>query len=297
MALDLARSSTAYVTLEPCAHHGKTPPCAHALLQAGVSKVVIAVPDPNPLASGGIKLLEEAGVGVELGMLADLATEANFRWLRAMRLGRPYVTAKAAISLDGQIALASGESRWITNEASRRAGQRLRAEHSAILVGRRTIALDNPKLTVRAHRLNNQPTRVVLDPNARLTGREAVFHGRGPSMWVIGPEVAAAKSRAEIVRLPMPSSSFEPRTVLASLWERGLTSVLVEGGGETITRFVEAGLVDEIQLFMAPILIGTGTPWIRIPPLKDLQNASRFRLVGIKRRDDDLNLVYRVPLV
>ncbi|MCU0315320.1 MAG: bifunctional diaminohydroxyphosphoribosylaminopyrimidine deaminase/5-amino-6-(5-phosphoribosylamino)uracil reductase RibD [Fimbriimonadaceae bacterium] len=250
---ELARGATAFVTLEPCNHTGRTGPCTTALTQAGVAEVVFAVNDPNPVAAGGSEVLAQAGVSVSSGLLGQEAREANRIWLTAQEKGRPFVIVKAAITLDGRIAWPDGSSRWITGEEARAAAHFLRGETAAILVGWRTIAVDDPMLTARRDGVVNQPLRVVLDPDKRLSGEEEVFRQPGETLW-LGDSIPSPK------RTLLPN--LKPKTILAELWNRGVTSLLVEGGGVTIRNFVESGLVDELHLFLAPRLFGDGTRWL-----------------------------------
>ncbi len=268
-----AKGATAYVTLEPCNHFGKTPPCANALLEAGVSKVVIACADPNPFASGGAKALRKAGVNVEMGLLKTEAEEENEIWLTAMKLGRPYVVVKAAASLDGRVAMPTGESKWITGPEARKAGHRLRAEMGAVLVGRGTVQADDPKLTARIHGVRNQPLRVVLDPTARLTGNEALFRQPGESLWVVAK---GSKRREGQIEAPTGSDGFDLSALLKALWKRGLTGLLVEGGPRTIGAFLRAGLVDRIDLFLAPKVLLAGPTWA------ELEGSDKTREISLK---------------
>lgn len=265
-----ARGADAFVTLEPCNHFGRTPPCSHALLASGVRRVVVAVPDPNPRAAGGGGYLEERGIPTEFGLLAGEAAAANVQFLFAMREGRPHVVVKVAAGLDGRIALPTGESRWITGVAARRAGHRLRAECGAVLVGRRTVQADDPELTARIPGVVNPPLRIVLDPDGRLSGTERIFNEQAPSRHVVGP-----------IDLPM---------LLGELFREKVTGLLVEGGAETISRFVRAGLVDQVELFLAPKLLGDGPVWLNGLTLPGLAAAPRLAIGRIQRLGDDLRI-------
>lgn len=253
---DSARGATAFVTLEPCNHHGRTPPCVEALIAAEVARVVIACQDPNPRACGGLRRLSEAGVAVESALLEDEARAANVRFLRAMELGRPYVVVKAAISLDGRIALPNGDSKWITGPAARRAGHRLRAEMGAVLVGRRTVELDDPLLTARIKGVVNQPVAIVLDPQGRISPDAKLLRNKPQTLRVTGPEAAGS------LQIPLVDGRFDLPELLRELWLRGHTGLLVEGGSHTVSTFFEAGLVDRLELFIAPVLLGSGPAWI-----------------------------------
>lgn len=274
-----AFGATAYVTLEPCHHTGRTGPCTQALLQAGVARVVVACRDPNPVAAGGMEALERSGIATDVGVLESAAAAVNFRFLAAMRLARPFVTIKAAITLDGRIALDSGESKWITGEAARRAAHRLRAEHAAILVGRGTIQTDDPALTARIPGVRNQPVRVLLDSANKLDREHRAFREEGRTLHLT----------AERMGSPGPWSADR---VLTELWSEGLTSVLVEGGGKTIASFVRSGLADRLELFVAPVAFGQGAGWTADLGLEAIPEAPRWDLRAQRRLGADLHLTY-----
>ncbi len=273
-----ARGATAYVTLEPCNHQGRTGPCSHALLQAGVARVVYAVDDPNPAAQGGAEFLRAAGVTVEAGCLADEAESANVAWLTAVRRGWPYVIAKAAMSLDGRIALPSGESQWITGLRARAAGHRLRVEAGCVLVGRRTVEQDNPHLTARIPGAINPPVRVAVDLSGRLPATARMFDEAAPSHRLVSK---AARSQD----LEVPNG--EPATLLRALYDAGVRGVLVEGGADTLGRFIASGLVDRFELFVAPKVLGAGPAWASFS-LSGLADAPNLRVDRIRRVGDDL---------
>jgi diaminohydroxyphosphoribosylaminopyrimidine deaminase / 5-amino-6-(5-phosphoribosylamino)uracil reductase len=257
---ELARGAEAYVTLEPCNHHGRTPPCSHALIQAGIKKVTYAVSDPNPRAQGGGEALRAAGVETVEGVMKAEAAEVNRLFLGAHRLGRPVVVAKAAMSLDGRIALPSGESKWITDEAARTEGHRLRAELGAVLVGPGTVRADNPQLTARLPEVVNQPLRIALDPRVELSGKERMFQGPPEQSVHIVPVGSEAATRQLI--LPLEGGRFSPKAILSELWRMGQIGLLIEGGGRTIASFLEAGVLDRVELFIAPKLFGSGPAWL-----------------------------------
>jgi diaminohydroxyphosphoribosylaminopyrimidine deaminase / 5-amino-6-(5-phosphoribosylamino)uracil reductase len=283
-----ARGATAYVTLEPCAHHGRTPPCADALIDAGVSEVAVAVPDPNREAAGGLLRLRDAGIRTTVGLCAAAAAAANERFLESMRLRRPFVVAKAAMSVDGRIALPSGESRWITGEESRRMGHRLRAECGAVLVGRVTVQTDDPLLTARVPGVRNQPLKVVLDPNGVLTGGEIVFCGSGETLWCV--RNAQRPGQEEI---PAGEGGLDLSLLLDTLFARGVTGLLVEGGSTTLQSFLSLGLIDRLELFVSPMALGGGRSWLEGEPAESLARASRFRFARVRRLGDDLWITAR----
>jgi diaminohydroxyphosphoribosylaminopyrimidine deaminase / 5-amino-6-(5-phosphoribosylamino)uracil reductase len=263
---DRARGATLYVTLEPCSHFGRTPPCAPRVAQAGVARVVAALEDPNPLVDGqGFAILRRAGVEVSVGVLGDLAARQNAAFLKHVRTGTPYVTLKMAASLDGKVAARDGTSRWITGEEARADVHRMRAAADAVIVGAGTALRDDPALTVRlpGHR-GRPPLRVVVDGRGVVPETHQVFtDGLAPTL-VATTEGAPGERRqawqdagAEVLVLDDAGSSLiPPRVLLAALGKRDLQRVLVEGGPALAWELIEAGLVDEVVVFLAPVLIG-----------------------------------------
>lgn len=249
-----ARGSTAYVTLEPCAHYGRTPPCARALAEAGVLRVVFASRDPNPHARGGAEILSQVGIEVTSGVLEAEAALVNERFLFAHRNKRPRVVLKAAITLDGYLARRDGTSKWITGPEARTEAHRLRAEMGAVLVGSRTAALDRAELTVRAIRVENQPLRVVLDPEGTLDPDLPAFAGSAgvDYLWGVRDPV-----REEQWQLPEGDEA-----ILRALFALGVTGLLVEGGAVTHRSFLDSDLAEQIELHIAPKTFGDGCPWI-----------------------------------
>ena len=296
-----ARGATLYVTLEPCAHHGRTPPCAPAVARAGVARVVAAMRDPNPLvAGGGADLLRAAGVAVEVGVLSAEAEGQNRAWLTAMRERRPHVTLKAAATLDGKLADVHGTSKWITGEAARQRAHRLRAEADAIVIGVTTALRDDPALTVRLPQpWPREPYRVVLDTAARLDAQARLIHAGTPgrALVAVGEQAPAARVRAleavgaTVVRCPTREGRVDPAALLERLFERDVRAVLVEGGGETHAAFVDAGLVDRVALFLAPLLLGgreaTGVVG---GGGRELKNALRLTAPSVTPLGDDVLL-------
>lgn len=278
-----AKGATAYVTLEPCNHHGKTGPCSEALIAAGVIKVVVAVADPNEKAQGGAGRLRASGIPVEFGLGSERAQVQNERFLTAMRLGRPFVMAKVAMTLDGRIASPSGESKWITGPVARREGHRLRAEMGAVLVGPGTVTMDRPRLTARIPGVVNPPVRVVLDPREELDREQPLFDESAPT-WHVTPSSS---------KLPLVGGRFVVRDLLRLLFDRGLTGVLVEGGAGVIGSFLNADLVDALEIFVAPKLFGEGRSWIETPQAHGLDDPARWRLTQTRRRGPDVQLSYR----
>jgi diaminohydroxyphosphoribosylaminopyrimidine deaminase/5-amino-6-(5-phosphoribosylamino)uracil reductase len=262
-----ARGATAYVTLEPCSHHGQTPPCADALAAASVTRVVAALEDPDPRVSGrGVARLREAGVAVQVGLGAEEATELNAGFFSRVRSGQPLVTVKAAASLDGRIATANGDSHWITGVRARMLGHRLRAEHDAIAIGIGTALADDPLLDCRIPGLEGRsPVRVVFDSQARLPphGRLARSANRVP-LWVLCTDATDQTRRDRLesggVRvLPVAGTAdgrVDVRAALTALGGQGITRLLVEGGGRLIGALLAADAVDRLAWFSAPLLIG-----------------------------------------
>ncbi|WP_232523012.1 MULTISPECIES: bifunctional diaminohydroxyphosphoribosylaminopyrimidine deaminase/5-amino-6-(5-phosphoribosylamino)uracil reductase RibD [Nocardioides] len=265
---DRARGATAVVTLEPCNHHGRTGPCAEALVAAGVRRVVFAQPDPNPEAAGGADTLRAAGVEVEGGLLEDEARELNTVWTFAIDHGRPFVTWKFATTLDGRSAAADGTSRWVSSPAARRDTHRLRALCDVMLVGTNTVAVDDPLLTVRDEHdqpLARQPLRAVMGERDLDPGRR-IFNGD-----------------AETVHL----RTREPDTALKQLYARGRQHVFLEGGPTLAAAFLRAGLVDEIVVYVAPMLLGAGRSAVADLGISTIADAFRPRVTDIAVLDGD----------
>lgn len=291
-----ARGGTLYVTLEPCNHHGKTPPCTEAVIAAGIAKVVIAASDPNPLVNGrGIERLRQAGLEVVVGVMADEAARLNEAWATYITQKRPFVLWKTAMTLDGRIATRNGDSRWVSGEASRLLVHRLRNEMDAILVGIETVLADDPQLTTRLPEGGGKdPIRIVLDSGLRIPRDARILHSQSPSpTWVVttqdGQRVQEIEATgARVIQLPPGEDGRIPLPLLLrQLGEEGITSLLLEGGATVNWSFLQDGLIDKAMVFIAPKLVGgaqspgpLGGPGIErmgeAIPLKDLT----VRLVG-----------------
>jgi diaminohydroxyphosphoribosylaminopyrimidine deaminase/5-amino-6-(5-phosphoribosylamino)uracil reductase len=287
-----ARGGTLYVTLEPCAHHGRTPPCADAVLASGVRRVVSTHVDPDPRTAGqSFRRLREAGIEVESGVLDREAIELNLRFVVPKLLARPEVTLKWAMSLDGKIATAGGESRWISSPAGRRWAMGLREEHDAILVGSGTVLADDPALDRRVGWAKAPNTRIVLDRRLRTTPGARLFQVPGPVLVYTESSDATRRAAlsergAEVLVLP----TVGPRAVLDDLHRREVQSLLVEGGGEVLAAFLAADLVDRVEVCCAPILIGgeSAPGPLRGAGTATLSDAPRLESVRVGRRGPDL---------
>ena len=288
---DLARGAVAYVTLEPCAHHGHTPPCAEALIAAGVSRVVSAQEDPDPRVSGrGHAMLRAAGIAVQTGVMEPQARALQAGFLSRMTLGRPWLALKLGASFDGRIALASGESQWITGPQSRAHVQALRARFDAVLVGGGTARADDPLLTVRSFTPLRAPVRLVASARLDLPrGRLAGSLGDAPLWLLHGPE-APPEARAfwaglgaELIEVATLESGLDPAALLAALAARGLTRVFCEGGGQLAASLMAAGLVDELIGFTAGVVLGADAkPGIAALRLSRLADAPRYALAEVQ---------------
>jgi diaminohydroxyphosphoribosylaminopyrimidine deaminase/5-amino-6-(5-phosphoribosylamino)uracil reductase len=261
---DAGRGATLFVTLEPCCHHGKTPPCTDAVLRAGIARVVAAMTDPFPaVAGGGLAVLRAAGLAVEVGPGEDQARRLNAPYLTLLTQKRPHVHVKWAMTLDGKIATRSGDSKWISNEASRRRVHELRGRMDGILVGIGTALADDPQLTARPPGPRTA-TRLVLDSHARLSPDSVLVRTARDTPTLVATtadlpaERAAALEAAgcEVLRLPSPGGKPDVAALLAELGRRRWTNLLVEGGGEVLGSFRDAGLIDEVHVFIAPRLAG-----------------------------------------
>lgn len=262
MAGEHAKDATIYVTLEPCSHFGKTPPCANLVKEAGVKRVVVAMEDPNPAVAGrGIQLLRDAGIEVEVGVLEAEARRLNERFIHNMIFSRPFVISKFAMTLDGKIATYNGHSQWITSEAARQNVHMLRDEVDAILVGVGTVLKDNPSLTTRLpDRVGKNPVRIVLDRQLR-TPLEAIICQTEMARTIIvtaeGNQTTLYEAKGvEIVHVPIKNGKLDLDVTLDKLYKLGITDILVEGGGEVNASFLRAGLIQKFLVYVAPKVLG-----------------------------------------
>lgn len=297
-----ARGSTLYVTLEPCAHEGKTPACARAILASGVGRVVAACRDPHPEAAGGLEALREAGLEVEVGVEAAAAARLNAAFLWSHRRGTPFTTLKLALSLDARLAAAPGRSTSVTGREARREAHRLRAGHDAVLVGRRTAAVDDPRLTVReAAAPRRPPVRVVLDPDLRLSpGARLVRTADEAPVWVLAaPDAPVSRwealeaNGARVEAVARGEHGLDLEAAWRLLREAGIRSVLVEGGGEVASSVLEARLAQRLHLFYAPVLFGP--EGVEAFPRVPGDGLGRWEVVARRALGRDTALVLEPP--
>jgi diaminohydroxyphosphoribosylaminopyrimidine deaminase/5-amino-6-(5-phosphoribosylamino)uracil reductase len=303
-----ARDATAYVTLEPCSHHGRTPPCADGLIEAGVSRVVAAMPDPNPLVAGqGMFRLRDAGVHTETGLLQSEAERLNPGFIKRMQTGRPYVRCKLAMSLDGRTAMANGESVWITGDAAREDVQRLRARSSAIMTGVGTVLADNPSMNIRlgpseldgveSREYLRQPLRVVLDSRLRmptdskmllLDGETLILHDAVDRVLVHALEQAGAR----LQQVAANNSGLALDQVMVLLGETGINEVLIEAGPTLAGAALQAGIVDELVIYMAPSLMGAEARGLfNLPGLDEMADRVQLQIQDIRKVGQDFRII------
>lgn len=305
MAGDRAKGATAYVTLEPCSHHGRTPPCADALVAAGVARVVASMQDPNPEVAGrGLYRLKQAGIDVTHGLMHSEAEAVNLGFLKRMRTGFPYVQLKMAASLDGRTAMASGESQWITSAAARADVQRFRAQSSAILSSSATVLADDPSLNVRWSELDSdtqslypqenlrQPLRIVIDSQNRVTPQHKLVNQPGET-WLarLQADTQAWPESTQQWVVPGRNNRIDLVLMMMVLAKRQVNSIWVEAGAELAGALLQAGLVDELVVYMAPKLLGeNGRALCVLPGLQSLSNAPQFTLSDVRQVGPDLRL-------
>ncbi|WP_036216619.1 bifunctional diaminohydroxyphosphoribosylaminopyrimidine deaminase/5-amino-6-(5-phosphoribosylamino)uracil reductase RibD [Massilia sp. LC238] len=294
--------ATAYVTLEPCSHYGRTPPCSNALVQAGVKRVVAAMLDPNPLVAGrGLAQLEAAGIAVTSGVLAEQAHELNIGFFSRMRRGLPWVRLKVAASLDGATALADGESQWITGPEARADGHAWRARAQAILTGIGTVKADDPQLTVRGIDTPLPPRRVIVDSRLEIDLGARILQGE--PCWIVAAldlqgksaEKAALLRAAghEVILLPNATGKVDLPALMRELGRREINEVHVEAGSKLNASMVREGCVDELLVYLAPSLIGPGQGMFALPPLARLAEQRRLRFHDLARVGEDIRILAR----
>lgn len=302
-----ARGATAYVTLEPCCHHGKTPPCSDGLIEAGVARVVVAMTDPNPQVSGqGVAQLEAAGIQVDQGVMTDQAMALNPGFIARMTRGRPFVRCKLAMSLDGRTAMASGESKWITGPDARQDVQRLRARSDAIVTGIGTVLADDPSMNVRltaaelpgvaSNAYLLQPLRVVLDPDLQISPAARLLNLPGQTLIVTasGDEdrrQALLAVGAEVIRLPRHGIGIDLNQLMEQLAERGINEVLIETGPTLAGAAVAADVVDELVIYAAPILMGSDARGLlNLPALTEMKDRIELQILDLRMVGVDLRV-------
>ena len=292
------RGATVYVTLEPCSHFGRTPPCADALIAAGVARVIAAMEDPNPRVAGtGLQRLREAGIDVRCGLLAGEAADLNIGFVSRMTRARPWLRMKIAASLDGRTALPSGSSQWITGEAARADGHAWRARACAILTGIGTVRDDDPHLTVRAIDTPRQPLRVLVDSRLEVGLHARMLRGGALIAAAVDNPAKEAELRdrgCEVLRLPDAQGKVDLGALLAELARRGINELHVEAGYRLNGSLMRAMLVDELLVYMAPKVVGDGAGMFDVGALASLDDAPRWSILDIDRIGDDLRLRLRL---
>jgi diaminohydroxyphosphoribosylaminopyrimidine deaminase/5-amino-6-(5-phosphoribosylamino)uracil reductase len=276
-----AKDAIMYVTLEPCSHQGKTPPCTKAIVKSGAKKVIVAMLDPSPMICGrGVNLLQDAGIEVDVGLLENEARELNRGFVKRMLTGLPFVTSKIAMSLDGKTAMSSGESKWITSQQSRNDVQKLRCNNQAIMTGSGTVISDNPSLTVRLNDSEISPLRVVIDSGNKITNQKLNIFSSDTSTLVLNNSNSSVLSNGKI----------DLNAVLIKLGEMGINNLLVEAGSGLNGAMLEAGLIDEYIIYTAPIILGSDAqPMIQIP-LTKMAEKINLDIVDIRNIGEDIKI-------
>jgi len=297
-----AAGATLFVNLEPCVHFGKTPPCVDAIIQSGISKVVIASKDPNSLVNGkGIQRLREAGITVKTGVLRKEAELLNEKFFKFMNTGLPFVGIKLAQTLDGRIADIAGRSKWITNEHARIEVHKLRGEYDAVMAGAKTVFIDNPELTVRLIKGRN-PVRVVVDGRMSLPASRKIFNTNKTPTWLMTSDAAVKINNRKVhklitqgVRILTASASYKisPESILKTLAAEGISSVLLEGGASLVAPFIKGSFADALYLFIAPKILGGGLDGIRFDRPYTMNRHVKLRVANLKNIGDDVFLEAR----
>ena len=298
----LARGADIFVTLEPCSHHGRTPPCAEALIKAHPSRVVVAMTDPNPLVSGqGIKKLESQGITVRSGVCRAEAKQLNRGFIKRMQTERPFVTLKLASSLDGRIAMQSGESAWITSDVARKDVHRLRLENCIILTGINTVLADDPRMSVRlaagdlseAYYISErQPYRAVLDSRKRLPDDAAILQGPGQTWQLVVGNEKHDLSGENVIAFPAVNGRLDLKAILDYLGEQQFNNVLVEAGGTLAAEFMILGLLDELVVYQSPDIMGASAQaMINLPEILKMNEKIEFEYQDLRKIGRDLKLI------
>ena len=293
------RGATLYVTLEPCSHHGRTPPCADALIRAGISRVVSAMVDPNPLVAGrGHALLRAADIEVTTDVMAQEARELNIGFFKRMEHGIPWTRMKIAASLDGKTALHNGTSQWITSAAARNDGHYWRARACAMLTGIGTVKSDDPQLTVRAIETPRQPRRVIVDSRLEIDPQARVL--QGGSCWIIAARTDAAKANIlhamghEVIYLPNPDGKVDLQALMRELGKRAINELHIEAGTKLNGSLLRANCVDELLVYFAPVVLGDAQGMFDLPALTSLEAKQAWRFHAFKQIGDDLRILARL---
>jgi diaminohydroxyphosphoribosylaminopyrimidine deaminase/5-amino-6-(5-phosphoribosylamino)uracil reductase len=298
-ATESVEGATVYLSLEPCSHHGRTPPCADALIAAKVGRVVAALEDPNPKVKGeGAARLRAAGIRVDMGLMADEALEAHRGFVWRMTRGRPWMLVKAASSLDGRVALANGESKWITGEEARRDVHAMRAHACAMLTGIGTVLRDDPELTVRHVPCRRQPKRVVIDSRLDMPLDAKIMQGEPPVIMTVSQDAGRRKALeargAEVVAVPREGDKTDLAAIARLLGERGCNEVMVETGGKLMGSLLRANVVDELVIYYAPLILGDkAMAMFALPEWTSLGEALRPRIVDVRAIGDDIRVTAR----
>jgi diaminohydroxyphosphoribosylaminopyrimidine deaminase/5-amino-6-(5-phosphoribosylamino)uracil reductase len=298
---EAAKGATAYVTLEPCAHFGRTPPCADALIAAGITRAVVAMEDPNPKVAGrGLARLRAAGINVECGLLADEARELNLGFVARMTRQRPWLRLKAAATLDGKTALDNGVSQWITGPAARADGHRWRARACAVLTGIGTVKADDPRLTVRDIPCERQPLRILIDPRLEVPPAARILQEAPALIVTASADAAPARRLADLghrlLHLPAQDGRVDLAALPRELAARELNEIHIEAGARLNGALLTAGCVDEILLYLAPMAVGNAARGIfDLPALTALDAATRFDIRDCRKIGNDLRIIARLP--
>ena len=293
--------STIYVTLEPCCHFGKTPPCTDAIIHYRFKRVVVATLDPNPVVSGrGLEILRRKGIETKVGVLEEEARRLNEDFFLFIREKRPFIHLKFAQTIDGKIATFSGDSKWISSKSSRIYAHKLRKEAGSVLVGVGTAVNDNPELTVRYVDTERQPVRILIDKDLKTPLSSKIFNNRAKTVLITSENTDRKKIEklknlgVEILILSLKNGRFDIEDILSILYEMGVVHVLIEGGSKTATEFLKSGYVDKISVFIAPKIIGSdGLSSISRLNIEKVKESFRFEIEDVKRFEDDIYLSYR----